>query len=63
MQQIPAIDLALAKLDSRIARALGKRERLEDERRILDRKLDRLSRYLRELGRRRSYVANFTLDL
>ena len=53
----------VAKIDKRINKAQTTIWKLEDRMRCLLRRIDRVRRYSRELGRKRSEIATFELSL
>jgi prefoldin subunit 5 len=61
--QIPAIDAAVARMDKRINRAYATIERLTGQVNVLVNRIERVRRYAKELGKERSRIATFSLDL
>ena len=61
--QIPQMDKDLAKIDKRINKAHTTIWKLEDRMRCILKRIERVRNYSRELGRKRSYIANFQLEL
>ena len=62
-EQIPQMDKDLAKINKRIYKAQRTIWKLEDRMRCILNRMERVRRYSRELGRKRSYIANFQLEL
>lgn len=62
-EQIPGIDAAVAQIDRRINRAYITIERLNDEVNRRLKRIERVRRYARELGVKRSKIATFELSL
>lgn len=62
-EQIPAMDAALVKIDRRIDKSSVTIMKLEEHMRTLQKRIDRVRRYRRELGIRRSRIATFELSL
>lgn len=63
VDQIPLIDASVAKLDKRINKAQATIWKLEDRVRVLLKRIERARAYSRELGKKRSRVATFNLDM
>lgn len=61
--QIPAIDAAIAKIDKRINRAYATIRKLESRANDIVKRVERVRRYAKELGKKRSIVATFSLNL
>lgn len=63
LDQIPAMDLAVAKIDKRIGKAQAALWKLEDRINTLLKRAERSRRYMRELGKKRSELQTFQLGL
>lgn len=61
--QIPMIDAAVARLDTRINRAQATIWKLEDRIRTMIKRVERVRKYSRALGKEKSRIATFTLNL